>query len=126
MKRQIKLFIAAVSIALFGSVALVPATATFAIDPLAVCDTGQTSGNEVCNNRDEDAGPLIKTLVNVLLFLAGAIAVIMIIWGGITYITSTGDSGRVQKAKNTIMYSVIGLVLALVAFAIVNFIIDRF
>ncbi len=73
-----------------------------------------------------EIGPLIKTIVNVLLFILGAISVIMIIIGGIKYTTSNGDSTGVTSAKNTIMYAVIGLVVALMATAIVNYIIDQF
>jgi hypothetical protein len=68
----------------------------------------------------------IKTVVNVLLFLLGAIAVIMIIIGGIRYATSNGDAGQTKAAKDTILYAVIGLVVAILAYAIVNFVIDAF
>ncbi len=73
-----------------------------------------------------EIGPLIKTIVNVLLFILGAISVIMIIIGGIKYTTSNGDSTQVTSAKNTIMYAVIGLIVALMATAIVNFVVGRF
>lgn len=71
-------------------------------------------------------GNLIKTVVNVLLYILGAIAVIMIVIGGIKYTTSNGDSSAVTSAKNTIMYAVIGLVIAMMAYAIVNFVIQQF
>mgnify|MGYP001018862942 CR=1 FL=1 len=66
----------------------------------------------------------IKSIVNIMLFLLGAIAVIMIVIGGIRYTTSNGDSNSINSAKNTILYAVIGLVVAILAFAIVNFILD--
>ena len=68
----------------------------------------------------------LKTVVNVLLFIIGAISVIMIVIGGIKYTTSNGDSSAVTSAKNTILYSVIGLVIALMAYAIVNFVLGQF
>jgi len=68
----------------------------------------------------------IKTIVNVLLFVLGAIAVIMIIIGGIRYSTSNGDSSQITGAKNTILYAVIGLIVAILAYAIVNFVLDAF
>ncbi|MCA9334748.1 hypothetical protein KC953_01245 [Candidatus Saccharibacteria bacterium] len=68
----------------------------------------------------------IKTIVNILLFLLGAIAVIMIIIGGIRYATSNGEAQQIKSAKDTILYSVIGLVVAILSYAIVNFIIDSF
>ena len=65
----------------------------------------------------------IKVVVNVMLFILGAIAVIMIIIGGIRYATSNGDSNTIKAAKDTILYAVIGLVVAILSYAIVNFIV---
>ncbi len=64
----------------------------------------------------------VNTVINVAIGIIGLLAVIMIIVGGFQYTTSAGDSGKVTKAKNTIMYGVIGLVIALLAYAIVNFV----
>ena len=69
----------------------------------------------------EDDG-LIKKVVNLLLWAIGIVSVIMIIIGGFRYATSNGDSNQVTAAKNTIMYAVIGLVIAIFAYAIVNFV----
>lgn len=66
----------------------------------------------------------IRQVVNVILFVLGAIAVIMIIIGGIRYVVSAGDSSAITGAKNTILYAVIGLVVAILAFAIVNFVVN--
>ena len=68
---------------------------------------------------------IFTTIVNVLLFLIGAISVIMIIYGGIRYTTSGGDAKNVTAAKDTILYAVVGLVVAILAYAIVNFVITR-
>lgn len=65
---------------------------------------------------------IFYTIVNVLLFLIGAISVIMLIIGGIRYTVSAGDSGSVTAAKNTIMYALIGLIIAFLAYAIVNWV----
>jgi len=67
-------------------------------------------------------GSIFNTIVNIMLFLIGAISVIMLIIGGIRYTISAGDSGNVTAAKNTIMYAIIGLVIAFLAFAIVNWV----
>lgn len=66
---------------------------------------------------------VFRQITNTILYIVGIIAVIMLIWGGIRYITSGGDSKKVTDAKNTILYAIIGLVIALLAFAIVNFVI---
>jgi len=65
---------------------------------------------------------IFTTIVNVLLFLIGAISVIMLIYGGIRYTTSGGNSANVTAAKNTILYAIIGLIVAFLAFAIVNWV----
>ncbi|MES2630737.1 MAG: pilin [Patescibacteria group bacterium] len=65
---------------------------------------------------------IFTTIVNVLLFIIAAISVIMLIYGGIRYTTSGGNSANVTAAKNTIMYAIIGLVIAFLAFAIVNWV----
>jgi hypothetical protein len=79
-------------------------------------------GGNVPQNLFTGSNPLFTTIVNVLLFVIGAISVIMLIIGGIRYTVSAGDSGNVTAAKNTIMYAIIGLVIAFLAFAIVNWV----
>ena len=68
---------------------------------------------------------IFQQIVNILLFITGAIAVIVIVIGGIKYVLSSGDSNQITSAKNTILYAVIGLVVAILAYAIVNFVIDK-
>lgn len=77
-------------------------------------------------NCGVDLGGIFKIVSNSLFGIAGSIAVIFIIMGGIQYITSQGDPGHITKAKNTILYAVMGLVAVLVSFAIVSFVIARF
>lgn len=74
----------------------------------------------------QDLPDIITTIINVMLFIAGALAVIMIIYGGIRYITAHGDEKQVKVAKDTIVYSVVGLIIAIIAYALVTFIFDRF
>ena len=81
-------------------------------------------GTGAPDNVTEDDG-LIKKVVNLLLWAIGIVSVIMIIIGGIRYATSNGDSNNVTAAKNTIMYAVIGLVIAIFAYAIVNFVLTQ-
>lgn len=69
---------------------------------------------------------IFKTITNVLLFIIGAIAVIMLIIGGIRYVVSAGDQAAVTGAKNTILYSVVGIIVALLAYAVVNFVVAAF
>lgn len=67
---------------------------------------------------------IVWNIVQFLFIALGAVSVVMIVVGGFQYATSQGDSGAVAKAKNTILYSVIGLVVALLATAIVTFVIN--
>ena len=59
-----------------------------------------------------------------MFFIIGVMAVIMIIWGGIRYVLSAGNSAALTSAKNTIIYSIIGLIIAILAYAIVSFVIN--
>jgi hypothetical protein len=61
-------------------------------------------------------------ITNVILLAIGLVSVIMLIYGGLRYILSGGDSKKVTDAKNTILYAIIGLIISLLAYAIVNFV----
>ena len=67
---------------------------------------------------------VFRQITNTILYIVGIIAVIMLIWGGIRYVLSGGDSKKVTDAKNTVLYAIIGLVISFLAFAIVNFVIN--
>ncbi len=68
---------------------------------------------------------IITTAVTILSFIAGAAGVIMIIIGSFKYITSGGDSGKVGNAKTTILYALIGLVIAVLAQMLVRFVLRQ-
>lgn len=71
-------------------------------------------------------GGIFSEITNVLLFAIGAIAVIMIVIGGLRYVISGGDAKQVDAAKNTILYAIIGIVVALLAYAAVGFVTNTF
>lgn len=122
--KRIKLLIAGFAVALLGTFALVPVTSVSALDPLANACSGADSA--ICEDRgEESANKLITDLINVLLFVVGALAVIMIIVSGVLYVISSGDASKVARAKNTLMYSIVGLVVAFIAYAVVNWVIDK-
>ncbi len=102
----------------------------------ATCQSGDMSINCGANAAQGDGQPsslfgdgrdegLFKQIVNIMLFLIGAVAVIMLIIGGVRYVISGGKQEDVTAAKNTIMYAIIGIIVALLAFAIVNFVVGR-
>lgn len=69
---------------------------------------------------ETSARALIVNIVNFFLFFLGLIATIMIIYGGVTYITAGGEQDKVDSAKKIIMYAVVGIIVVLLSFAIVN------
>lgn len=75
------------------------------------------------SNRGFNA--LLTRIINILSVIIGVIAVIMIIFGGLRYITSGGDSTRVGNAKNTILYALIGLIIVALAQIIVRFVLSN-
>ena len=85
------------------------------------CGKGKAS---VCGNSD--ISTIFTFVANALIFVIGAVSVIMIILGGLRYVTSNGDSKATASAKDTILYSVVGLVVAIAAFAIVTFVTSHF
>jgi hypothetical protein len=71
-----------------------------------------------------DQGGYLNTLINVFIYAAGFLAFLFLILGAIRYITSTGDAKRIQAAKDTIMYSLIGLIVVILARLVIGFIIE--
>ena len=126
--KRLKLILASAAFIVLGSTAvLVPASPVGAVNALGdACNQSNSGDNPICQNTDDNANDLIGTLINVLLFVIGTLAVVMIIWGGIMYTTSAGDAGRVKKAKDTLTYSIVGLVVAFLAYAIVNWVLRIF
>lgn len=99
----------------------VPTNTYAAVDLQGGIDAAKPSG-AAGNTTLFGDGSIFNTIVNILLFLIGAISVIMLIIGGIRYTLSAGDSGNVTAAKNTILYAIVGLIVAFLAFAIVNWV----
>lgn len=103
----------------------------------AAFEKGLSDGAQSAQGKDQQGdaaslfgeggqGGIFRTITNVMLFLIGAISVIMLIIGGIRYVVSGGDSTAVQNAKNTILYAIVGVVVAILAYAVVNFVITSF
>lgn len=79
--------------------------------------------DQITGMGDRDFKDNIQTILNAVIGVLGLVAVVVIIIGGINYMTSSGDASKVKKAKDTILYGVIGLVVCVLAAAIVNFVI---
>jgi hypothetical protein len=128
------LIVPALMLAALGAVTTV--STTYAAPGDGICDvtTGVPPIGEAadCTKSTDQSQSLtgetgvFKTITNVLLFIIGAISVIMLIIGGIRYTVSGGDSSAVTSAKNTILYAIVGIVVALLAYAVVNFVLGSF
>jgi hypothetical protein len=73
-----------------------------------------------------ESGGIFQTIANTLIFLVGAIAVLFLIVGGLRYVISNGDPKAVEAAKNTILYAIVGIIVAILSFAAVQFVIQTF
>lgn len=119
-----KLMLPFVAVAVFAAAAFLTPTPVSANAIEEACKADPSA--PICQQPATSVSDIVMLIINILLFVVGAISVIMIIVGGIMYATSAGDSGAITKAKNTILYAIIGLVVAFFAFAIVNWVVDRF
>lgn len=124
MKKSI-ISIAIMTCAVFGASVLSTASLSGSVsaqvsDGINTATTSEMKGKSI----DGDSG-LIKTVVNVLLWAVGILSVIMIIFSGFRYITSAGDASKTKSAQSTLTYSVVGLIVAIMAYAIVNMVINR-
>lgn len=101
-----------------------------AANGIDICSKENENDNSVyCQNKDkgeDQVNGIIKTIVEVLLMAVGAISIIMIVIGGILFALSSGDTQKAAKARSTILYAVVGLIVSVFASAIVNFVFDGF
>ena len=107
------------------TVALAVAPAASAEDNFTLTNGVNSAKGDGVSETASDPQTLVKQFVNIFLFAVGALSVIMLIWGGIRYTTSAGDSNKVTAAKNTVLYAIVGLVVAILAYAIVNMVISK-
>jgi hypothetical protein len=111
----------------FGAASLATAGVAY-----AECTTGELSimAGAECAQANGTRGDLFaqggifQTIANTLIFLVGAVAVLFLIIGGLRYVVSNGDPKNVEAAKNTILYAIVGVVVAILSFAAVQFVIN--
>lgn len=133
-----KRYIAALSIGFFvgllGAVS-VPRPASAAVLPFdgACSSSAAASESPICkdkNNTSPDLNPfsgsggVLMRATKLFVFVVGAASILIIIFGGIKYITSDGDANSISSAKSTVLYAFIGLIIALIAQAIIVFVIN--
>ena len=118
------------TIVMFFSFSLVPSTVTYA-KTTSICNQDSVpdevkaaNGCDVsAKKKSKELREVIIGIINGVIAVLGVVAVIFVIVGGINYMTSQGDPGKVKKAKDTVLYALIGLIICALAFAIVNFVI---
>ena len=113
--------------AIFGfSFNFIPIAPTYADEN--ICNLPNVSQSVLdaagCGNSVKALPDVVTIILNVVIGLAGLVSVIFIIIGGLNYMTSSGEAAKIEKAKKTILYAVIGLVVCALSFAIANFAID--
>lgn len=93
----------------------------------ACAGIGASAGTTGCTPPagSPDINKSIATIVNLLSVVVGVVAVIMIIIGGLKFVTASGDSNNITSARNTILYAVVGLVVVAMAQIVVHFVLDR-
>lgn len=110
-----------------GFLSLMAAAPSQAIDLFSTCDGSRDKDTSICQaSTNDDAKTLVTNITGTLLFFIGAVAVIMIVIGGIKYVTANGNAENIKSAKNTIMYSLLGLIAAIAAQALVVFVVNAF
>jgi len=112
-----------------GSAITLPEASNFAAGNCATsqsCVDAQQGANEVNNGSGLNVDQLIGTVVSILAWIIGLVAVFMVIFGGFRFVTSGGDSNAVSSARTTIFYALIGLVVSALAQVLVHYVLKSF
>ncbi|HSW77242.1 MAG TPA: hypothetical protein VLG36_00405 [Candidatus Chromulinivoraceae bacterium] len=125
MMRKLTALIPTFSLAVATLASLVFAPTSFAFSLSIIDGANSARGANQAVDLFGSAG-IFTTITNVMLFAVGAISVIMIVIGGLRYVVSGGNSTNITTAKNTILYAIVGLIIAIMAYAIINFVIGSF
>ncbi len=129
MRRLKTMFLVLLSLLMINSYFTLPVFAlslgsrTLALDTSGACaGLTQVGNGQDCTSKGSGVTNVIKAAVTILSIIAGAAAIIMIIVGGLKYITSGGDSNAVSSAKSTLIYALIGVAVAAIAQFLVHFV----
>jgi hypothetical protein len=124
MKKMLSLLCSVVALLTAVGIAA-PQPGAAQVDVFQNCSTN--SGTAICKaTSDKLFGPnsIWTKIINTLIYATGAVSALLIVLGGFRYAVSNGDQGNITSAKNTILYAIIGLVVAVSAYAIVNFVLS--
>ena len=117
-------------VAIFIAMLTMPLASAQAIDPFGDVCTGEAANSAACQSRTQEnplLGPngTLTRVISLIIRFTAVIAVFMLIVGGFRYVISAGDSNSINGAKNTILYAIIGLVVAVTGQFIVSFVLSR-
>jgi bacteriorhodopsin len=127
--KKLKLFITSILTILAMSPIATPVLVRANVAENLNCGAAGSLDGSNCGSVTDGASRINDTVTNVIVFfqvVVGLISVFFIIYGGLRYITSGGETGAVKSAKNTILYAILGLVIVLIAQFIVQFVLNRF
>jgi len=127
MKKLVLIALTAVTL-LVGVVAIHSAPALAASAKDEICSgVGAASGASGCSTPkgSPTVNSVINTVINIISAFVGVVAVIMIVFAGFRYVTSGGDSSKISSAKNTLIYAVVGIVVAALAQVIVRYVVTQ-
>ena len=97
-----------------------------------ICPTGSKNPGAAniaaCNidpaHKSDDLISDTNKIINVVLGVLGVVAVAVVIYGGFLFLTAQGDPGKIKKGKDSITWGIIGLIIALLSWSIINFVLS--
>lgn len=131
---MLKKILLSLSIVLAGIMPLAFASGAYAAEGIQqnLCAGANLNVNTDCNSggitdaqAQQRINDILHSIINLFSLVVGIVSVLMIIYGGLKYITSGGDSSNVGSAKNTILYAIIGIVIVALAQFIVRFVLTK-
>ena len=131
--RKIGIAVMLVPIMALGVGLVTPATTHAAECGTSTGLNGAIGGDDSCTGKAAKSsgqqtgslfgeGSIVTNVINIMLFIVGILCVVMIIFSGIRYVISNGKSDQVKSAKDTLMYAIVGLIIAIIAYALVNWV----
>ncbi|MBR3319227.1 hypothetical protein IKG06_01825 [Candidatus Saccharibacteria bacterium] len=128
LSSKVKVGVMALVLAMMGASAPIMSVYAYTCPDGSSAPNAAQCGMNATNTSDTQPKPLedtVTNIINAILYVVGVLAVVMVIIGGVKYTTSGGDQAAVTSAKNTILYGVVGLIIAILAYAIVNFVVKN-
>ncbi len=128
MLKRLKIGILALALsisAMLPVIAAIPVNAQVSNEAKqAACEGIGATGGNCDNSSGASVSLLVGNVINILSWIVGIVAVFMLIIGGMKFILSSGDANGIQSARNTIIYALVGVVVAALAQVMVRFVLS--